>query len=180
MMIEYKIVSQFTEDTYAKEDHICNHPVCRAKIRKGMPYFYVATIEPGQPECNLCVSYHAHYKKNPVTLVRPIHQAEKPCPFASAQGSINNHIPDLCAIQQLVNTAKQKCSSQSASPIGYLSQHGLYAIECKHQAKMAYATGLPPVETILIKISAVHEGGGHKKHGVSIGVYMHHNLLETW
>ncbi|KAG1860868.1 hypothetical protein F4604DRAFT_1930184 [Suillus subluteus] len=34
---------------------------------------------------------------------------------------------------------------------------------------MAYATGLPPVETILIEISAVHEGRGCKKCRVPIG-----------
>jgi hypothetical protein len=51
-------------------------------------------------------------------------------------------------------------------------------MEREHRAKMAYATGLPPAETILIEISAVHEGGGCKKRGVPIGVYMRHNLLE--
>ncbi|KAG2134629.1 hypothetical protein BD769DRAFT_1665069 [Suillus cothurnatus] len=210
-MAEYEIISQFTEDAYAKEDHICDRPVCRAKIRKGEPCFYVATIEPGQPGRNVCASCHAHYKKNPATSVRPTHRAEQLCLFTSARGSINDRAPDLCTIQQSVNAAQWKLtvnpppvvamphhaagpdvmiptswqgssqptgpstlwpgqgSSRSAGSIGYSSQHGLYGMERERQAKMAYATGLPPAETILIEISAVHEGGGRKKHGVPIG-----------
>ncbi|KAG1831404.1 hypothetical protein EV424DRAFT_1343134 [Suillus variegatus] len=33
-MAEYEVISQFSEDAYAKEKHICDCPVCRAKIRK--------------------------------------------------------------------------------------------------------------------------------------------------
>jgi hypothetical protein len=108
-MAEYEIISQFTEDAYAKEDRICDRPVCRAKIRKGEPCFYVATIEPGQPGHNVCASCHAHYKKNPATSVRPTHRAEQLRLFTSAWGSINDRAPDLRTIQQLVNAAQRKC-----------------------------------------------------------------------
>jgi hypothetical protein len=109
-MAEYEIVSQFTEDAYAKEDRICDRPVCRAKIRKGDPCFYVATIEPGQPGRNVCAPCYSHYKKNPATSVRPTRRAEQLRPFASAQGSINDRVaPDMRAIQQSVNAAQRKC-----------------------------------------------------------------------
>ncbi|KAG2344991.1 hypothetical protein BDR05DRAFT_998601 [Suillus weaverae] len=219
-MAEYEIVSQFTEDAYAKEDHICDRPVCRAKIRKGDPCFYVATIEPGQPGRNVCAPCYSHYKKNPATSVRPTRRAEQLRPFASAQGSINDRVtPDMRAIQQSVNAAQRKLtinpppvvamprrtagpdimiptlwqgsswqgSSQGSSrqgssqstgppwprqgssngPIGYSSQHALYATERERWAKISYAT--PLAETILIEISAVHGGGGRKKRGVPIG-----------
>ncbi|KAG1730994.1 hypothetical protein EDB19DRAFT_1912656 [Suillus lakei] len=210
-MAEYEIISQFTEDAYAKEDRICDRPVCRAKIRKGDPCFNVATIEPGQPGCNVCAPCYSHYKKNPATSVRPTRRTEQLRPFASAQGSNNDRVaPDMRAIQQSVNAAQWKLtinpppvvamprrtagpdimiptswqgsswqgSSQSTGPpwpgqgssngpIGYSSQHALYATECECWAKISYAT--PPAETILIKISAVHEGGGCKKRGVPIG-----------
>jgi hypothetical protein len=95
-MAEYEIVSQFTEDAYAKEDCICDRPVCRAKIRKGDPCFYVVTIEPGQPGRNVCAPCYSHYKKNPATSVRPTRRAEQLRPFASAQGSINDRSLLIC------------------------------------------------------------------------------------
>ncbi|KAG2028798.1 hypothetical protein BDR03DRAFT_1019335 [Suillus americanus] len=192
-MAEYEIVSQFTEDTYAKEDRICDRPVCRAKIKKGEPCFYVATINPGQLGCNVCALCYSHYKKNLATSVRPTRRAEQLHP--------NRVIPDLHTIQQLVNAAQCKLtinpppvvamprrtagpdimiptswqgssqpgqgSSRSAGSIGYSSQHALYATERERWAKISYAT--PPAETILIEISAVHEGGGRKNVGFLLG-----------
>ncbi|KAG1807524.1 uncharacterized protein BJ212DRAFT_1303476 [Suillus subaureus] len=47
-MSDYKLLTHYTKDAYAKEDQICDHPSCMANIRTGEPCFYVATIEPGQ------------------------------------------------------------------------------------------------------------------------------------
>lgn len=45
------VVSQFTEDTFASEDQICDWPSCRAEIHKGQPCHYVHTIKPGKAGC---------------------------------------------------------------------------------------------------------------------------------
>lgn len=59
-----------------------------------------------------------------------------------------------------------------AGAIGYSSQHVLYAAERDRWGKIAYASSL--AETILLKITAVHEGAGaRKKGGVTIGVCLH-------
>ncbi|KAG2357178.1 hypothetical protein BDR07DRAFT_1491035 [Suillus spraguei] len=57
---------------------------------------------------------------------------------------------------------------RSSGASGYLENHANYAAQCEHWAKLAYA--LPPMDTITLDISAVHEGGACKKgHGVPIG-----------
>jgi hypothetical protein len=47
-MASYELASQFTEDAFAKEDLICERSACAAKILKGDPCFYIATIVVGQ------------------------------------------------------------------------------------------------------------------------------------
>lgn len=58
---------------------------------------------------------------------------------------------------------------RSSGPSGYSENHANYGAQRERWAKLAYA--LPPMDTITLEISAVHEGGARKKgHGVPIGV----------
>lgn len=65
--------------------------------------------------------------------------------------------------------------SNFAGSIGYSLHHVAYATEHERLGKIAYAASL--AETILLEITAVHEGAGAcKKRGVVIGVYDCHCL----
>ncbi|KAG2335574.1 hypothetical protein BDR05DRAFT_1006665 [Suillus weaverae] len=192
-MSDYELLTQYTEDAYAKEDRICDRPSCMANIRTGEPCFYVATIEPGQRGRYVCESCHLHYKNKRATSVRPTGRT------LQSQGHAP---PDPRTIQQLVNAAQRRSTpnpppvvavpggsrargpdiriptswqgsssirhSSQQGAIGYSSQHALYAAERDRWGKMAYASSL--AETILLEITVVHEGAGaRKKRGVAIG-----------
>ncbi|KAG1885904.1 uncharacterized protein F5891DRAFT_1201454 [Suillus fuscotomentosus] len=196
-MSDYELLTQYTEDAYAKEDRICDRPSCMANIRTGEPCFYVATIEPGQRGRYVCESCHLHYENKRATSVRPTGNRT-----LQSQGRAP---PDPRTIQQLVNAAQRRSTpnpppviavpggfrprgpdiriptswqgpqgsssirhSSQQGAIGYSSQHALYAAERDHWGKMAYASSL--AETILLEITVVHEGAGaRKKRGVPIG-----------
>jgi hypothetical protein len=64
-------VSQFTEDAYAKQDCICECPACAAKILKGEPRFYIATIDANKRGRFVCGSCNSRYQKKAATSVRP-------------------------------------------------------------------------------------------------------------
>ena len=70
-MSNYELVSQYTEDAFAKEDRLCQCPACGANIAKGDPCFYVATIEHGKPGRYVCGPCHERYQKKAATSVRP-------------------------------------------------------------------------------------------------------------
>jgi len=60
-------------------------------------------------------------------------------------------------------------ANRSSGASGYSENHANYGAQRERWAKLAYA--LPPMDTITLDISAVHEGGVRKKgHGVPIGV----------
>ncbi|KAG1897952.1 uncharacterized protein F5891DRAFT_1191263 [Suillus fuscotomentosus] len=196
-MSDYELLTQYTEDAYAKEDRICDRPSCMANIRTGEPCFYVATIEPGQRGRYVCESCHLHYENKRATSVRPTGNRT-----LQSQGRAP---PDPRTIQQLVNAAQRRSTpnpppviavpggfrprgpdiriptswqgpqgsssirhSSQQGAIGYSSQHALYAAERDRWGKMAYASSL--AETILLEITVVHEGAGaRKKRGVPIG-----------
>ncbi|KAG1879968.1 hypothetical protein F4604DRAFT_1922644 [Suillus subluteus] len=193
-MSDYELLTQYTEDAYAKEDQICDRPSCMANIRTGEPCFYVATIEPGQRGRYVCESCHLHYENKQATSVRPTGSRT-----LQSQGRAP---PNPRTIQQLVNAAQRRSTpnpppvvaipggSRARGPdiriptswqgsssirhlsqqgaIGYSSQHALYAAEHDRWGKMAYASSL--AETILLEITMVHEGAGaRKKRGIAIG-----------
>ncbi|KAG1894208.1 uncharacterized protein F5891DRAFT_1195475 [Suillus fuscotomentosus] len=57
---------------------------------------------------------------------------------------------------------------RSSGASGYSENHAHYGAQHEHWAKLTYA--LPPMDAIMLKISAVHEGGKRKNgHGVPIG-----------
>jgi hypothetical protein len=91
-MASYKLASQFTEDVFAKEDLICERSACAAKILKGDPCFYIATIIIGQCGCFVCAACHRHYRGKAATSMRPT--AQCPNPQVNAQ-----------VIQQNINAA---------------------------------------------------------------------------
>ncbi|KAG2029448.1 hypothetical protein BDR03DRAFT_1018380 [Suillus americanus] len=190
-MSDYELLTQYTEDAYAREDQICDRPSCKANIRTGDPCFYVATIEPGQCGRYVCASCHLHYEKKRATSVRP-----------TGSRTLQSRVPpDPRTIQQSVNAAQRRStpnlppvvavpggSSRSRGPdvriptswqgssttpftagaVGYSSQHTHYAAERDCWGKIAYALSL--AETILLEITAVHEGAGaRKKRGITIG-----------
>jgi hypothetical protein len=82
-MASYELVSQFTEDAFAKEDLICERSACTAKILKGDPCFYIATIVIGQRGRFVCTACHRHYKGKAATSMRPT--AQRPNPQVNAQ-----------------------------------------------------------------------------------------------
>ncbi|KAG2739151.1 hypothetical protein P692DRAFT_20756559 [Suillus brevipes Sb2] len=109
-MSNYELVSQFTEDAFAKEDRLCQRPACGANIAKGDPCFYVATIEHGKPGCYVCGPCHERYQKKSATSVRP---AVRPTPgFASggSSGFTGRGPPDPHVIRQSVNAGQRKLS----------------------------------------------------------------------
>ncbi|KAG1893352.1 uncharacterized protein F5891DRAFT_1196492 [Suillus fuscotomentosus] len=179
-MSDYELLTQYTEDAYAKEDRICDRPSCMANIRTGEPCFYVATIEPGQRGRYVCESCHLHYENKRATSVRPTGNRT-----LQSQGRAP---PDPRTIQQLVNAAQRRSTpnpppviavpggfrprgpdiriptswqgpqgsssirhSSQQGAIGYSSQHALYAAERDRWGKMAYASSL--AETILLEIT---------------------------
>jgi hypothetical protein len=70
-MSGYELISQFTEDAFAKEDRICERPTCGSRILKGEPCHYVATVDPGNPGRRVCASCYARYEKKLATCARP-------------------------------------------------------------------------------------------------------------
>ncbi|KAG1748349.1 uncharacterized protein EDB91DRAFT_1245055 [Suillus paluster] len=98
------IVCQFTEDAFAAEDQICKCPSCRAQINKGQPCFYVATIKPSKPGCNVCAACYTRYEKKSVTSKRPT-ASQYPSSDAASY-----HRPDPQTIRQSVNAAQRKLS----------------------------------------------------------------------
>ncbi|KAG2751398.1 hypothetical protein P692DRAFT_20727424 [Suillus brevipes Sb2] len=179
-MPEFELISQFTEDVFAAEDRVCERPVCRARIAKGDPCFYVGTVDPGKPGRYVCGPCHAHYLTMPATSVRPsgmlspvsplIHTAtvNPPPVIAFGQGSMTHSAgPDIIVPlpwgqpQNVVHAAHPGRSS------GYSVNHTQYSTERERWAKLSYA--LPPTETITLDILAVHEVGAWKKgHWVAI------------
>jgi len=66
-----ELVSQFTEDAYAIQDCICERPACAAKILKGDPRFYIATIDANKQGRFVCGPCNLRYQKKAATSVRP-------------------------------------------------------------------------------------------------------------
>ncbi|KAG0693447.1 hypothetical protein DFH29DRAFT_1007292 [Suillus ampliporus] len=102
-----ELVSQFTEDTYAKEDRICEQPTCAAKILKGDPCFYIATIDPNKPGCFVCGSCHLRYQKKAATTVRPSSQGIGFRMPSTDQYQPPRPLPDLHGIRRSVNAAQR-------------------------------------------------------------------------
>jgi hypothetical protein len=66
-------------------------------------------------------------------------------------------------------TVPSSWGQSSSGAFGYSENHAHYGAQREHWAKLTYA--LPPMDTITLDISAVHEGGTQKNgHGVPIGV----------
>ncbi|KIK37537.1 hypothetical protein CY34DRAFT_15633 [Suillus luteus UH-Slu-Lm8-n1] len=165
-MASYELASQFTEDVFAKEDLICERSACAAKILKGDPCFYIATIVVGQRGRFVCATCHRHYRGKAATSVRPT--AQRPNPQVNAQ-----------VIRQNINAAwrpavagqPSRVVATSAGPDiavpsswaqpGYSVNHAQYGAERERWAKQAYA--VPPAETISLEITAVREGGNRRK-----------------
>ncbi|KAG2342758.1 hypothetical protein BDR05DRAFT_1000732 [Suillus weaverae] len=170
-MSQFELVSQFTEDAYATEDRLCERPACQLKIAKGAPCFYVATIEPEKPGHHVCMN--AAQRKStinppPVVAYSQAHLGQSMCPppgTHSAGPDIT--VPSSWGQPQDIAHAHRSGPSGSG-PSGYSENHANYGAQCECWAKLAYA--LPPMDTIMLEISAVHEGGAQKKgHGVPIG-----------
>ncbi|KAG1773283.1 hypothetical protein EV702DRAFT_583738 [Suillus placidus] len=102
-MASYKLVSQFTEDVFAKEDLICERSACAARILKGDPCFYIATIVIGQRGRFVCAACHRHYQGKAATSMRPT--AQRPNPQANAQ-----------VIWQNINAAWKPAVAQQPPP----------------------------------------------------------------
>jgi len=102
-----------------------------------------------------------------------------PPPVVAVPGSSHARGPDVripTSWQGSSSVTPFAQGSSSVTPfagaIGYSSQHALYAAERDRWGKIAYSSSL--AETIMLEITAVHEGAGaRKKRGVTIGVCLH-------
>ncbi|KAG0706908.1 hypothetical protein DFH29DRAFT_995495 [Suillus ampliporus] len=186
-MASYELVSQFTEDAFAHEDRICERSACAAKIRKGEPCFYIATIVIGQRGHFVCGACHRHYEGKRATSVRPsvqrpdaqvirqnINAAWKPASVQAVQqpprvvatsASYGHAGPDIAVPSSWGNTNAGQpgysWGNTNAGQPGYSANHVQYGAERERWAKQAYA--VPPAETISLEVSAVREGGNRRK-----------------
>ncbi|KAG1878330.1 hypothetical protein F4604DRAFT_1680016 [Suillus subluteus] len=177
-MASYELASQFTEDAFAKEDLICERSSCAAKIRKGDPCFYIATIVIGQRGRFVCAACHRHYQGKAATSMRPT--AQRP----NAHVNASNAQVNAQVIRQNINAAWRPALTQqpprvvatsasyswagpdivvpsSWAQVGYSANHAQYGAERERWAKQPYA--VPPAETISLEITAVREGGNRRK-----------------
>ena len=69
----HDLVTQFTEDAFAKEDRVCQRSKCKALIRRGDPCHYVAAYNPAQPGKFVCVECFRWYQNKPATTARAHH-----------------------------------------------------------------------------------------------------------
>ncbi|KAG1732589.1 hypothetical protein EDB19DRAFT_1831293 [Suillus lakei] len=100
-MVSLEVFTQFTEDAIAQEDHVCQCPSCAAKICKGEPCHYIATVVHGQPGRFVCGACYQHYQRKAATGVQP-----------SGVRLAGRHSPDLQNIWQSVNAAQRSSSIQ--------------------------------------------------------------------
>ncbi|KAG1804148.1 hypothetical protein EV424DRAFT_1432813 [Suillus variegatus] len=188
-----ELVSQFTEDAYAKEDRICERPACAANILKGDPCFYIATIDSTKSGRFVCGSCHSRYRKKAATTVRPSsrgtgfhtlghmgHSTDRTPPLHPP--------PDLHAIRRSVNAAQRTATinpprviatshglqgSQSgpnvAIPTGTSAGHGVgYTVNhAAYASEREHWSKLSYVgslaETISLDISVVHDAAPKRK-----------------
>ncbi|KAG1721251.1 hypothetical protein EDB19DRAFT_1835594 [Suillus lakei] len=100
-MASLEVFTQFTEDAIAQEDRVCQRPSCAAKIRKGEPCHYIATVVHGQPGQFVCGACYQRYQRKAATGVRP-----------SGVRLAGRHSPGLQNIRQSVNAAQRSSSIQ--------------------------------------------------------------------
>ncbi|KAF8834423.1 hypothetical protein BDN67DRAFT_985328 [Paxillus ammoniavirescens] len=65
-----KLITQFTEDVFAKEDRVCQRLSCQVRIQMGEPCHYVMghdVTQPGKYMCGTCFLWYWH---KPATAVR--------------------------------------------------------------------------------------------------------------
>ncbi|KAI5989938.1 hypothetical protein EDD15DRAFT_2198291 [Pisolithus albus] len=86
------IVTQFTEDAFAKEDRVCQRSRCQGRIRKGEPCHYVSAYDPAHPGKFVCEACYRWYMNKPTTTAR------------------TNSLPDLQYIRQSISTAQSRAS----------------------------------------------------------------------
>ena len=103
------IVMQFTEDTFAREDRVCQWSRCQAPIRKGDPCRYVAAYDPAQPGKFVCGACYRWYKNKPATTVRA-QNMNGVCPnlIYKTQINISSVLPDPQSIRQCISAAQSK------------------------------------------------------------------------
>ncbi|KAG1869626.1 hypothetical protein F4604DRAFT_1927030 [Suillus subluteus] len=182
-MASHELVSQFTEDVFANEDHICECSTCAAKIRKGEPCFYIATIVVGQRGCFVCGPCHRHYQGKRATSIRPtsvqppdaqvirqnINAAWRPVSVQQTPRVVATSAPYGRSGPDIAIPSSWHANTMQSLPVpyqaagqpGYSANHAHYGTEQQCWAKQIYA--VPPAETISLEISVVREGGNKRK-----------------
>ncbi|KAF9219063.1 hypothetical protein BS17DRAFT_860642 [Gyrodon lividus] len=102
------LVTEFSEDTFAKEDRLCQQPACDVVMHQGDPCFYIAPMDPSKPGRYVCAGCYTHYKHKPATT--PQVQA----------------LPDPQAIHQSVSSAQSSCLKGKARVIASASMDNLF------------------------------------------------------
>ncbi|KAG1888209.1 hypothetical protein F4604DRAFT_1674598 [Suillus subluteus] len=174
-MSNCELVSQYTEDAFAKEDRLCQHPACGANIAMGDPCFYVATIEhvrptPGSASHSGGSSLHTNSgfagrgPPDPHVIWQSVNAAQRklsvnpPSVIPLSHGRFQHSAGPDISVPSSQSSQPTLCSST-----GYTPHHAHYGTEYDRWAKLSYAP--PPSQTISLEISAVHEGGNWKKGG---------------
>ncbi|KAG1730901.1 hypothetical protein EDB19DRAFT_2010419 [Suillus lakei] len=173
-MPEFELISQFTEDVLAAEDHVCECPVCRARIAKGDPCFYVGTVDPGKPGRYVCGPCHAHYLRMPATSVRPTAvfaaASSKSTSMSSAALQLSHPFPDLRMIQKTVNATQRKSTVNPPPVIAF------------GQGSMSRSTGLDI--TVLLSWgqpqNVVHAAHPGRSSGYSVNHTQYSTEHERW
>ncbi|KIM69880.1 hypothetical protein SCLCIDRAFT_102259 [Scleroderma citrinum Foug A] len=93
------LITQFTEDTFAKEDRVCQRTRCQASIQKGEPCHYVAVYDPTQPGRFVCGECYKWYKNKPATTARVLNTNSTSMP-----------VPDPHSIHQSISAAQSRAS----------------------------------------------------------------------
>lgn len=90
-----ELATQFTEDVLANEDRICQRPACAAKICKGEPCLYIATVILGQPGRFVCKQCHQYYQHKVATEVRTTRMSGQSSCLSFFLGFLSSYIANF-------------------------------------------------------------------------------------
>ncbi|KAG2369245.1 hypothetical protein BDR07DRAFT_1477241 [Suillus spraguei] len=187
-MPQFELISQFTKDAFAAEDHYCRprqiwvpclqSTLCPLSNHTGHISVFAAASSSSASMSSAALQLSQTFP-DPCTICKTVNAVQRkstvnpPPVIAFGQGM---HLPSMTHstggpdITILVSWEQPQNLVQGAHPShssGYSVNRTQYSHEHEHWAKFSYA--LPATETITFDISAVHEvGAWNKGHWVAI------------
>ncbi|KAL4065804.1 hypothetical protein V8B97DRAFT_2025593 [Scleroderma yunnanense] len=152
-----ELVTQFTEDTFAKEDRVCQWSWCQALIHRGDP------LLPDPQHIHWSISImQSQSSVNCPLVIAMSNTALNPGNLSLPPGGPSIHVPSTW--QKVPQPANPRPSGHVMTlppgSTGYSAQHMHYVAQHEHWACMAHNP--PPAETISLEIWAVF-GAREKK-----------------